>query len=126
MCSPEFLAEHPELKTPADLLDVTRITPSDPWWKMWWEHFGIDAPADSTKQASKWERRSSTELPPCAVRVSPLLTPQFWQDELADGRLVPAAAVYLDGQGEYWLVYPKPRRDWPKISSLLGLASRPL
>jgi len=44
-----------------------------------------------------------------------LLTPLFWRDELADGRLVRPLPDVLDGGGTYWLLYPKARSEWPKI-----------
>ena len=114
MCSPEFLAEHPGIKSPADLLNVPRITPSDPWWKMWWEHFGIDAPADAQHGVEMGAQVLDGVAAMRGQGVA-LLTPQFWQDELSDGRLVRLLPHTLNGHGEYWLVYPKPRRDWPKI-----------
>ena len=44
-----------------------------------------------------------------------LLTPLFWAQELAEGRLVRPLPHTLDGEADYWLVYPKARRSWPKI-----------
>jgi DNA-binding transcriptional LysR family regulator/methylphosphotriester-DNA--protein-cysteine methyltransferase len=114
MCSPEFLAAHPDLKSPADLLELPRITPSDPWWQMWWQHFGLDAPADAQKGLEMGAQILDAVAAMRGQGVA-LLTPQFWSDELADGRLVRPLSDTLDGRGEYWLVYPKARKDWPKI-----------
>jgi LysR family glycine cleavage system transcriptional activator len=39
----------------------------------------------------------------------------FWSEELAEGRLVCPFPDRIDGKGDYWLVYPEERKDWPKI-----------
>jgi LysR family glycine cleavage system transcriptional activator len=44
-----------------------------------------------------------------------LLTPLFWRDELAEGRLVRPLPQVLDANGAYWLVYPRERKEWFKI-----------
>jgi len=113
MCSPGFLATHQELKTPSDLLDMPRITPSDPWWDAWWQHFGIEAPP-----APHGVEMGAQLLDSVAAMRSQgvaLLTPLFWADEIADGSLVRPLNYTLDGGGEYWLVYPRSRKTWPKI-----------
>jgi len=113
MCSPSFLAAHPELKTPADLLELPRITPSDPWWTAWWQHFGIKAPP-----APQGIEMGAQVLDSVAAKRGQgvaLLTPLFWADELAEGSLVRLMPYTLDGGGEYWLVYPKARNAWSKI-----------
>jgi LysR family glycine cleavage system transcriptional activator len=44
-----------------------------------------------------------------------ILTPAFWKEELASGRLVaPFPIISLDGSS-YWLVYPEHKRNQPKI-----------
>lgn len=113
MCSPAFLAAHPELKRPADLLHLSRITPSDPWWNAWWQYFGMEPPPAPHGVEMGAQMLDSV----AAIRGQgvALLTPLFWADELAEGSLVRPLPQTLDGGGEYWLVYPKARRNWPKI-----------
>ena len=114
MCSPEFLAAHPELKGPADLLNLPRITPSDPWWRMWWQHFGVDEP-DGSFHGVDMSAQVLDGVAAMRGQGVALLTPMFWSDELADGRLVRPLPQTMDGKGEYWLVYPRARSDWSKI-----------
>jgi DNA-binding transcriptional LysR family regulator/AraC-like DNA-binding protein len=114
MCSPEFLAAHPRISSSADLLDVPRITPSDPWWKMWWDHFDIEAPTVAQKGVEMGAQILDGVAAMRGQGVA-LLTPQFWADELADHKLVRPLPYALDGHGIYWLVYPRARKDWPKI-----------
>ena len=81
---------------------------------MWWENFGIDAPADAQHGVEMGAQILDGVAAMRGQGVA-LLTPQFWSDELADGRLVRLLPHTLNGHGEYWLVYPKSRREWPKI-----------
>ena len=113
MCSPAFLAAHPELKSPADLLHLPRITPSDLWWSAWWRHFGIEAP--SAPHGVEMGAQVLDSVAAIRGQGVALLTPLFWADELAEGSLVRPLPQTLDGGGEYWLVYPRARKNWPKI-----------
>lgn len=125
MCSAAFLAAHSELKTPADLLNLPRITPSDPWWGAWWQHFGIEAPP--APHGVEMGAQMLDSVAAMRGQGVALLTPLFWSDELAEGSLVRPLPHTLDGRGDYWLVYPKARKGWPKIRRfsewLLGLCA---
>lgn len=114
MCSPEFLAAHPTLKTPADLSNLPRITPRDPWWDAWWRHFGLAVPVDHQRGV---EMRAQVLDGVAAMRGQgvALLTPMFWREELLAGRLVCPLPHLMNGTGVYWLVYPRSRANWPKI-----------
>jgi DNA-binding transcriptional LysR family regulator len=114
MCSPEFLAGHPEIRTPDDLRHVPRITPNDPWWEMWWRHFGLERPEGNARTVDM----SAQVLDGAAAirgRGIALLTPLFWREELAQGQLVRPLPHVVDGGGTYWLLYPRARAEWPKI-----------
>jgi pimeloyl-ACP methyl ester carboxylesterase/DNA-binding transcriptional LysR family regulator/AraC-like DNA-binding protein len=114
MCSPQFLVQHPQLKEPADLVNLPRITLGDPSWHLWWRHFGLKAP----KEPAPGVDMGAQVLDGIAAmrgRGVALLTPLFWRDEIAEGRLVCPLPNVLDGGGTYWLVYPKERTSWPKI-----------
>jgi len=114
MCSPAFLEKHRNIKAPDDLRHVPRITPNDPWWEAWWRHFGLERPEGAARTVDM-----GAQMLDAAAAVSgrgvALLTPLFWREELADGRLVRPLPHVLDGGGTYWLLYPKSRADWPKI-----------
>jgi DNA-binding transcriptional LysR family regulator/pimeloyl-ACP methyl ester carboxylesterase/AraC-like DNA-binding protein len=113
-CSPEFLARHPNLRTPADLVDVPRITPSDGWWSEVWRHFGV-APPNEAQRGVEMGAQMLDGIAAMRGQGVALLTPLFWSEELAEGRLVCPFPDRIDGKGDYWLVYPEERKDWPKI-----------
>jgi DNA-binding transcriptional LysR family regulator len=114
MCSPVFLADHPGLESPTDLLDVPRITPNDPWWQAWWRRFDLEGPADAI-HGVEMRAQVLDGVAAMSGQGVALLTPLFWSEELAAGRLVRPLPHVLSGSGVYWLVYPRARRDWPKI-----------
>jgi len=114
MCSPEFLRAHPEIRTPDDLRNVSRITPNDPWWEIWWRHFGLERPEGNARSVDMGAQMLDAAAAVGGRGVA-LLTPLFWREELSEGRLVRALPYLIDGGGTYWLIYPKERAEWPKI-----------
>ena len=114
MCSPEFLRRHPQIRGPDDLRHVPRITPNDPWWEEWWRYFDLERP-EGTFRSVDMGAQMLDAAAALSGRGVALLTPLFWRDELADGRLVRPLPHVLDGGGTYWLVYPEKRSEWAKI-----------
>lgn len=113
MCSPQFLARYP-VKTPADLLGVPRITPSDPWWHDCWRSFGIEATPETGRGVEMGAQMLDSLAAQGGQGVA-LLTPLFWRDEIAAGKLVQPLPHIVDGKGTYWLVYPRERANWSKV-----------
>jgi DNA-binding transcriptional LysR family regulator/AraC-like DNA-binding protein len=114
MCSPDFLSGHPGIKSPDDLRHVTRITPNDPWWEMWWRHFGLERPEGNARSVDMGAQMLDAAAAMNGRGVA-LLTPLFWREELAEGKLVRPLPYVLDGGGTYWLIYPNERSEWSKI-----------
>ena len=114
MCSPEFLRTH-RLETPADLLNVPRLSAGDPWWKRWMERAGISE-AEAPRTSGIWLDSQVMEgSAAMAGHGVAMMSPIFWRSELASGRLVaPFPIVSLDGFS-IWLVYPEHKRNLPKI-----------
>ncbi|HEX8257214.1 MAG TPA: LysR substrate-binding domain-containing protein [Allosphingosinicella sp.] len=114
MCSPGFLEAHP-LARPEDILKVPRISAGDSWWKRWLECAGV-AESDPPRGSGIWLDSQAIEgNAAMAGHGLAMLSPIFWRQELAAGRLVqPFPIVSLDGFS-YWLVYPEHKRAQPKI-----------
>ena len=114
MCSPDWLARHP-LRAPADLLGVTQISPHDPWWPHWLHEAGVDVPAGPVRPGIRLDSQALEGHAAMAGQGVAMLTPFFWRNDLAEGRLVrPFAQVSTRGYA-YWLVYPEHRRLVPKV-----------
>ena len=118
MCSPAFLELHP-LRVAADVLKVPRIgagdTEGDAWWRRWLDRAGVPAP-EGTRGGGIWLDSQVMEgNAAIAGHGVALLSPMFWRDELAAGRLVqPFPIISLD-RFSYWLVYPEHKRNQPKV-----------
>ena len=114
MCSPVFLQRHP-LAVPAALLDVPQISPHDPWWPHWLREAGIDVPPGPPRVGVRLDSQAHEGHAAMAGQGVAMLTPFFWRNDLAEGRLVrPFEQVSTRGYA-YWLVYPEHRRNVPKI-----------
>ncbi len=113
MASPAFLARHP-LATPADLLEVARLTPNDSWWQLWFEAAGLPggAPPGVGLQLDSQVIEGAAAIAGHGVA---LLNARFWMRELADGRLVAPYALSATSGSAFWLVCPEARRKVPKI-----------
>lgn len=116
MCSPEYLAAHGgDRLTPADLLRLTRIGADDPWWPVWLRDAGVEMPDDLPQRGIRLGYQAHEGHAAMAGQGIAMLTPFFWRNDLAQGRLVrPFPQLSTRGWG-YWLVYAEHRKMVPKI-----------
>jgi LysR family glycine cleavage system transcriptional activator len=115
MMSPELLAAVGPIRAPADLLKLQLIDPGDVWWIEWFAAAGIHAPEIADRPGIRVDTQRLTARIALAGHGVALLTPAFFPEEIAAGRLVqPLPSVHRTGTS-YWLVYPKARRNTAKI-----------
>lgn len=118
MCSPDFLARHGGQLTLDDLHRLPLITPDDPWWGHWLSSAGSMPLQNTARGGIRLDSQSLEGNAAIAGQGVALLTPFFWRNDIADGRLTrPFAHVSaaFDRSYAYWLVYPEHRRNVPKI-----------
>ncbi|THD37029.1 MAG: LysR family transcriptional regulator [Sphingomonas sp.] len=114
MCSPGFVDRYGPL-TPADLLRVPLISPHDPWWPFWLREAGVDTPEGPPRRGVRLDSQAHEGHAAMAGQGVAMLTPFFWRNDLAEGRLVrPFEQTSTRGYA-YWLVYPEARRGVTKI-----------
>ena len=115
MLSPELLERvGPEL-SPADLPNWPLIDPTDPFLAEWLRQVGVSAPDLSCRVGSQLGSQVTEARAAMAGQGVTMLTPRFFRYEFETGRLVqPFDLVASDGKG-YWLIYPRARRNVPKI-----------
>lgn len=117
MCSPAFLAQHGgDALTPADLVRLPRIGPEDPWWPLWLRDAGVEITDDDLpRRGIRLGFQANEGHAAMAGQGMAMLTPFFWRNDLAEGRLVrPFRQLSTRGWG-YWLVHAENRRMVPKI-----------
>jgi LysR family glycine cleavage system transcriptional activator len=116
MMSPKLIEDY-EVREPADLLRVPQITPDDPWLCTWLELAGLTMPAAANRPFSRLGSQTLEVAAAIAGRGLAMVTPAFYSDEVASGRLVqPFDILGWDGHG-YYLTYPEARRNSPKIKA---------
>jgi len=116
ICTPEFARAH-DLTRPEQLLDIPRLSPRDDWWADWLADLGIAAPAKGPDPGLVLDNQVMEANAAFAGSGIAMMTPTFWRDELAAGRLVqPFPHVHVTSRS-HWLVYPEGRRNQPKIAA---------
>jgi LysR family glycine cleavage system transcriptional activator len=115
MCSRAFLAAQGGSLEPGDLLKLPLIGSNDPWWVAWLREAGIEVTEPPGHGGIRLDSQASEAHAAMAGQGVAMLTPFFWRNDIADGRLVqPFAQVSTRGYG-YWLVVPEHRRNVAKI-----------
>jgi LysR family transcriptional regulator, glycine cleavage system transcriptional activator len=113
ICSPAFMESH-SVGQPADILNVERLAPNDPWWAGWFSSIGVSTaptPQRGLDMESQVQEASAVQ----GGYGTALMTPMFWRAELESGRLVqPFDHLYLPGSA-FWLVHPEHRIGVRKI-----------
>lgn len=114
LASPEFVARHGPVETPADVMRLPRLSPQDWWWDKWFDDAGGSAhdltPAPGIRLDSQMMEGNAAK----AGHGIAILNALMWQDEIAGGRLVPLGP-YTPASHSFWLAYPEHRRQSPKI-----------
>jgi LysR family glycine cleavage system transcriptional activator len=116
ICTPDFVAAH-GLARPEQLLDIPRLSPRDDWWADWLADLGLDAPSEAKDSGLVLDNQVMEANAAFAGAGVAMMTPLFWRDELASGRLVqPFPHAHVTDRS-HWLVYPEGRRNQPKIAA---------
>ena len=115
MASPDFVARHGGSIADDQVYGAGALSPEDPWWSVWLTDAGLVPPL---APIAGGVRLDSQALEGSAVKSGhgiALMTPFFWRDDIADGRLVRLSEHLSTAGDDYWLVYPEHRRTTPKI-----------
>jgi LysR family glycine cleavage system transcriptional activator len=115
VCSPELLQHAGGVDTPADLLRLPLLSPNDPWWGQWFALAGVAAPALAGRSGIELNMQQMEGSAALGSQGVAIVTPALWQEELRAGRLVQPFDLVGDDGSFYWLVYPKARRQVPKL-----------
>ncbi|MBB3452082.1 LysR family glycine cleavage system transcriptional activator [Rhizobium sp. BK313] len=130
MLSPELAASIGGVHTPADLLKLRIIDAGDPWWAQWFEAAGVPDPGLQGRPKSRLGAQSFEASAAIAGQGVAVLTPEFYADDLAAGRLIQPFDILCNDGSNYWLAYPENRRHTPRIRAfrnwILGEFGMPL
>jgi LysR family glycine cleavage system transcriptional activator len=114
LCSPEFLARHP-LRRPEDVLRAPRVDAHDEWWNLWFAVAGIEDLPSRKPSGVSLDVQTLVGAAAITGQGIAMLTPLFFRDDLAAGRLVrPFDLSATDGTA-YWIVHAEQRHAAHKI-----------
>ncbi|MCB8820818.1 transcriptional regulator GcvA [Microvirga rosea] len=116
VCSPELL-QQADLRTPADLLKLPLIAPSDPWWMDWFNSAGVPQADLSNRPDFSLGAQQFEGMAAMAGQGVAMVNPFFFRGDLAAGRLVKPFDLVVTADRSYWIVYPKARRRAAKIQA---------
>ncbi len=116
MVSPALIERVGGMKTPQDMFKIDLLDPHDAWWVDWFA---------ACKQPMG---RLNMDLAPIGLQTitasaaiagfgGALLVPEFFEQEVKDGRLVAPFDILVDTGAAYWLAFPEARRNVPKIKA---------
>ena len=115
MCSPGFLAAQGGHIDPQDLLRLPLISPHDPSWACWLQHAGLAQAGEVPLQGVRMDSQANEGHAAMAGQGVAMLTPFFWHQDMADGRLVQLFPQVSSLGVAYWIAYPDHRRRTRKI-----------
>lgn len=115
MLSPKLAERAGGIREPADLLKLPLLDPRDPWWREWFALAGVDADELAGRPDTSLGSQAHEAAAAMAGQGVAILTPAFFAEELAEGRLVQPFELRGSNPCGYWLAYPKARRNAPAI-----------
>lgn len=116
MCSPDFLAEQGGVVRVEDLLNLPLLTPDEPFWANWLQEAGIDVSTAPKRRGIRLDSQANEGHAAMAGQGVAMLTPLFWRNDMAEGRLIQMFDQVTTQDYGYWLVYPEHRRRVPKVT----------
>lgn len=103
------------ISKPHDLLQLPILDPQDDWLTQWFAAAGVPGYTAQGRPMSTMGLQNLLGTAAMAGRGVAMLTPGFFRDEIASGRLLqPFDLLATDGRA-YYLVYPESRRTAPKV-----------
>ncbi|MBR0554690.1 LysR family transcriptional regulator [Ciceribacter sp. L1K23] len=115
LLSPKLAATIGGIETPADLLKLPLISPNDSWWLQWFQAAGLSDPKLPATRQNIFESQDLEASAALAGQGVAIVSPFFFPDELASGRLIQPFDLALQARDPIRLVYPKAKRNQHKI-----------
>lgn len=115
MLSPRLAALIGGVNEPADILKLPLLDSRDPWWVTWLTRHNLPLDILDKQTAPSLNMQALDAEAAMADLGVALLTPAYYRNELASGRLIQPFEEVINEKSGYWLAYPEARRNVPKI-----------
>uniref|UniRef100_UPI0005B8D1DD LysR family transcriptional regulator n=1 Tax=Ensifer sp. ZNC0028 TaxID=1339236 RepID=UPI0005B8D1DD len=106
MLSPALAETIGGVHEPRDLLKLRIIDAGDPWWPMWFKAAGVENPDLEGRPHSRLGAQTFEARAAIAGQGVAILTPEFYPDDVALGRLYQPFDLRCSDGCDYWLAYP--------------------
>ncbi|MFK3780039.1 LysR substrate-binding domain-containing protein [Agrobacterium sp. NPDC089420] len=100
---------------PTDLLKLPIISPTDPWWKLWFRDAGVLNPDLETRVANDFGVQTLDARAAMAGLGVAVVNPEHYAEDIAAGRLLQPFKLLSNDGRDYWFVYAETRRNVPRI-----------
>lgn len=117
MLSPALAASIGGVNEPADILKLPLLDSDDPWWIRWLDAYGFPHDVLDRQTTPSTNMQTFDAIAAMAGQGVTLLTPEYFQRELAEGRLIQPFERIIDEGTGYYLAYPESRRNVRKIKA---------
>ena len=98
-----------------ELAHLPQISPLDPWWEVWLREAGQVPTVDAGQRGIRLDSQAAEGAAAMAGQGLAMLTPFFWRNDIAEGKLVQLFDQLSSRGYGYWLVCPAERRNVAKI-----------
>lgn len=117
LLSPKLAETIGGVHQPADLLKLPIISPNDPWWSEWFKAAGVDNPTLTSARRHSYESQDLEGSAAIAGNGVAIISPFFFRDELASGRLIQPFSLAPKARFPIQLAFPHSKRNAPKIKA---------
>jgi LysR family transcriptional regulator, glycine cleavage system transcriptional activator len=116
VCSPDFLKRAGRIDSAADVMKLPLLDSTDEvLWRRWFASAGIPDPHPITGPKMSVQTQQMVGSAAMAGQGIALVTPAFFEADLAAGRLIQVLPTVSCHEADHWLVYPENRGNLPKI-----------
>jgi LysR family glycine cleavage system transcriptional activator len=126
MLHPKLAESIGGIHEPADLLKLPWVSDAKDTGTDWFDEIGLDARHIRHVNLHTYGALDLQANAAMAGHGVAMLTPFFFRDELASGRLFQPFDLSIGNGQSYWLVYPQARRNAPKVKAFQAWLTRML
>lgn len=117
MLHPKLAESIGGIHEPADLLKLPWVSDTIDTWTGWFDEIGLDARQIRHVNLNTYGALDLQANAAMAGHGVAMLTPFFFREELASGRLIQPFDVSIGDGKSYWLAYPSNRRNAQKVKA---------
>jgi LysR family transcriptional regulator, glycine cleavage system transcriptional activator len=117
MLSPKLAESIGGIRTPADVLKLPLLDPTHEWWSKWLTANGLPLDVLAKQQPATLHMQALDAAAAMNGLGVALLTPSYYREELAQGRLIQPLPAMPERDWAYWVAYPDGKRNLHRVKA---------